>query len=106
MFYIKSFFAFDELDVVNAFFRREVGHILTTDDDGCVILITHGSPDGEITCTLSFLEMFFVDKVYCCYPAAVQSRYPELPVQGDWNTRTRFTIMGGEKPGYYARQAP
>ena len=107
MFYIKHHFEPDELDTWCEFIAGRAQQITVTDEDRNVVLITHGGPDGSVSCTLSASELMRVDKVYCCYPAAVKARYPGLPIQGDWNTRSAISLLTSvEKSGLYARQAP
>lgn len=53
-----------------------------------VVLVTHGNADGHLPCVERHEEwalLALADKVVCCYPAAVQRRYPSLNVVGDWD---------------------
>lgn len=64
------------------------------DSLGHRIVLACASPAGYFAVPVSEIEAMCPDTLICCYPAQVKRLYPQLPVLGCWEGKTRTHGIG------------
>ena len=65
-----------------------------TDSLGRNLVLACASPAGHFAVPVSEMEAMCPDILICCYPAQVKRLYPQLPVLGRWEGKTRTQGIG------------
>lgn len=64
------------------------GHAIAYDTKGQRLVFVHTRPTGALCEKVSLIHSLEPDVVICCHPHQTKRLYPNLPILGDWLSRT------------------